>query len=221
MNDDIALEVERMLKEAWNKFFNDYYNKLTPKFIEQWEIKEKKEAEESHWICWNEYDLMFHIGRLFYKILSEKKEEKYSNIQIHFEKNVNVSNFSDYNFENRLGELKEKLKMKRGPKIDIIIAYENRLDPFLLCAEVKFFHGRPYEDPIEQIKRDIEKLKAIRSCNIAEKVVFMLLDDYYFYADKKTSNDIKNKLDEIKINDKGITILSGNTEAKLLKGNGV
>lgn len=214
MAEDIALEVQEILVEAWNKFFNEFYNKIAPELAKQ-TCSDKKEAEQSHWICWNEYDLMFHIGRLFYNILSEKKKEKYSNIQIHFEKNVNFSNFSDYNFKNRLEELKENLKMKRGPKIDIIIAYENSFDPFLLCAEVKFFHGRPYEDPIEQIKRDIEKLKAIRSCKIAEKTVFMLLDDYYFYTDKETSNDIKNKLHEIEITDKDITILSRNTEAKL------
>lgn len=214
MAEDIATEVQGVLEEAWNKYFDEYYNKLAPKYPKLWRLN-KKDAKESHWICWNEYDLMFHIGRLFYNILSDKKEEKFSNIQIHFEKNVNFSNFRGYKFEDRLGELKEKVKLKRGPKIDMIVAYEDSNDPFLLCAEVKYFHGRPYESPVQQINRDIEKLKAIRSSKIAEKAIFMLLDDYYFYTDKETSNDIMKKLHEIKIKDKEITILFRNTEAKL------
>ena len=105
MAEDIANEIQQTLKEAWEKFC-DYYNKKAPEYPKLWEFNEKK-AKESHWICWNEYDLMYHIGRLFYDILSEKKEKegKYSNIEIHFEKNVNRNNFKGYEFEDRLGKL--------------------------------------------------------------------------------------------------------------------
>ena len=67
--------------------------------------------------------------------------------------------------------------MSRGPKVDMIIAYEDNNDSFLLCAEIKYFHGRPYENPTDQIDRDIKKLRVIRDCKIAKKTVFMLLDD--------------------------------------------
>ncbi len=209
MSKEVASEIHEILVEAWNEFLEDY-NKYPKR-----NISSKKDAEESHWICWNEYDLMFHIGRLFYKILEEKKEEKYSNIQIHFEKNINISNFKEYEFEAQLKDLKDKLEMSRGPKVDMIIAYEDNNDSFLLCAEIKYFHGRPYENPTDQIDRDIKKLRVIRDCKIAKKTVFMLLDDYYYYTDKKRAIDIKNKLDEIERNQEEITILFSNTESKL------
>jgi hypothetical protein len=140
---------------------------------------------------------MFHIGRLFYDILSKKKEAKYSDIEIHFEKIINENNFEGYSFEKRLGELKIKLKMKRGPKVDMIFAKEDALaDSFLLCAEVKCFHGPAYffKNPIEMINDDIEKLKAIKDIGIAKEVV-------------------KHKLKEVE--EIGIPVLYGNSFAKI------
>jgi hypothetical protein len=74
---------------------------------------------------------MFHIGRFFHDILKEGKDGEFSNIEIHFEKNVNFTNFNDFEFEGRLDELNEKLKMKKGPKIDVIVCYEDKSSPFL------------------------------------------------------------------------------------------
>ena len=219
MAEDIAKQIEQMLVDAWNKFFDDYYNKKVPEYPKLWRLNEK-DAKESHWICWNEYDLMFYIGRLFYDILTKKKEEEFSNIEIHFEKNVNSINFKGYKFEGRLDELKNKLKMKRGPKVDMIVAYEDRNDSFLLCAEVKCFHSASehfQKTPIQKIDEDIEKLKAIRDCEIAKRVVFMLFDDYYWYTDEKIANDIKHKLNSIEKDEKGITVLSSSSKAKLEK----
>lgn len=221
----VAEEIERMLKKAWKKFC-DYYDKKVPEYPTSWGFN-KKEAKESHWICWNEYDLTFRIGRFFYDILRKKKEEKFSNIEIHFEKKVDSINFKGYEFENRLEELKERLISKGvikkgkskeggGPKVDMIVAYEDKNIPFLLCAEVKYFHGPcRYETPIQKIDVDIEKLKAIRDCRIAERIVFMLFDDYYWYTDEKTANAIQERLDEIQRD--GITVLSHRSEAKLEK----
>jgi hypothetical protein len=161
---------------------------------------------------------MFHIGRLFCDILNKKKENKYSNVEIHFEKNVNRNNFEGYEFEDRLDELKTKLKMKkRGPKIDLIITHESSKEPFLLCAEMKCFHSpseRYYKTPIEKIHEDIEKLKAIRDCKIAKSVVFMLFDDYYWYTNDETTNNIKHELERIE-KDENIIVLSFRSEAKL------
>ena len=161
---------------------------------------------------------MFHIGRLFYDILSKKKEAKYSDIEIHFEKIINENNFEGYSFEKSLGELKIKLKMKRGPKVDMIFAKEDALaDSFFLCAEVKCFHGPAYwaKNPIEMINDDIEKLKAIKDIGIAKEVVFIIFDDYYYLdKDKKTkSDDIKHKLKEVE--EIGIPVLYGNSFAKI------
>jgi hypothetical protein len=159
---------------------------------------------------------MFHIGKIFYNILSHKQDSSYSDIQIHFEKNINKSNFEGYTFENRLDELKEKLNMKKGPKVDMIVTDEKSPDSFLLCAEVKFYHGPTwYESPVQQISRDLEKLKALKEFKILQKVLFILLDDYYYSTDNKTSVDIMNKKNEIEKDEKDITVLYSDTRSKL------
>jgi len=90
----MVTQIEQMLVEAWGKFC-DYYDKKAPLYRDSWrpKFKEEKQAKDSHWICWNEYDLTFHIGRFFYDILKKKEGREFSDIEIHFEKNVNFTNF--------------------------------------------------------------------------------------------------------------------------------
>jgi hypothetical protein len=84
---------------------------------------------------------------------------------------------------------------------------------------VKYFHSaseRYQKKPIEKIRSDIDKLKAIRDCEIAKRVVFMLFDDYYWFANENTANDIKNELEKYKKDEK-IRVLSCNSKRKLEK----
>lgn len=221
----VAEEIENMLEEAWNKFC-DYYDTKAPRYRDSWRPElDRAGALESHWICWDENDLTFHIGRFFYDILKEKKESLFSNIEIHFEKKVDPNNFSGYEFENNLKALEERLinegiinKLKsgkvNGPKVDIIVTYDNRPYRFLLCAEAKCFRGGRYERPIEDINIDRNKLIAIRDLGIAKRIVFILFDDYYYCNDEDTSSAIEQRLDEIR-NEDGITVLFHTSEAKL------
>jgi len=218
----VAKEIEKMLVEAWGKFC-DYYDTKAPRYRDSWRPKLKeKQAKNSHWICWNEYDLMFHVGRFFYDILKGKKESLFSNIEMHFEKIINYTNFKDYEFKDQLENLKKELKKKKGqhgPKVDMIVAYEDKSSPFLLCAEAKHFHGPPnYHDnktPVQKIDADIAKLEAIRKLGIAKEVVFILFDDYYHYQEnKETANKIQKELDRIEKED-GIKVLRHTSKAKL------
>ena len=218
-------EIEKMLVEAWEKFC-DYYDTKAPRYRKSWlpKLKKEKDAKDSHWICWNEYDLTFHIGRFFYDILKKKEGREFSDIEIHFEKNVNFTNFKDYDFfkpkKDMLEKFNEELKkigLKRGPKVDMIVAYEDKSSPLLLCVEVKHFHyasERYNKKPDEKIDVDIKKLKVIRDCGIAKEVVFMLFDDYYWYTNKKTANKIKDKLARIEKED-GIKVLYYTSKAKM------
>jgi len=212
MASDIAIEIEQILEEAWNKFL-DYYNENAPKYRDLWEcnVKEldEKGAQKSHWICWNEYDLMFYVGRFFHDILKEKGEE-FKNIEIHFEKNVTPTNFEDYEFEDRLDK-------KKRPKVDMIVVREYKNDRFLLSAEAKYFHSaseRYGEDPIEKIKADIKKLETILKSKIAQSVVFMLFDDYYWWADKTKAGEIEAFLDKIEKDEK-IKVLRSTSKRKV------
>jgi len=210
----MVTQIEQMLVEAWNKFCVYYYTKA-PLYRDSWRPKfeEEKQAKDSHWICWDEHDLMFHIGRFFYDILKEKKESLFSNIEIHFEKKVNHINFSDdYVFANRLDELNERLG--RWPKVDMIVAKENSNASLLLCAEAKCF--RFPTDWRKAIKDDIKKLRVYRDLGIAKKVVFILFDDYYWYKQGgKAMKRIEDELEKIKKEENGITLLYYKSEAKM------
>ena len=209
----MVTQIEQMLVEAWEKFC-DYYDTKAPRYQESWRPPlDRTGALESHWICWDEHDLVFHIGRFFYDILKKKKESLFSNIEIHFEKKVDHVNFSDdYVFADPLDKLNARLD--RWPKVDMIVAYENRPYRLLLCAEAKCF--RFPTDWEQAINDDIEKLEAYRdgNCGIAKKVVFILFDDYYWCNDEETANAIRQRLDEIR-NKNGITVLFHTSEAKL------
>jgi hypothetical protein len=212
----MVTQIEQMLVEAWKKFC-DYYDTKAPQYRDICQLDEQQ-AREAHWICWDESDLMLHIGRFFYDILSGKKEKEFLNIEMHLDKNLNRANFKDkdYEFANRLDELKTKLGMKKGPKVDLIVARENSNASLLLCAEAKCFRGTKYEKPIPMINADITKLNAYRDpgMGIAKRVVFILFDDYYFCHDEKTANAIRQRLDQIR-NENGITVLYHTSEAKL------
>lgn len=150
----MVTQIERMLVEAWKKFC-DYYDTRAPRFQDSWRPPlDEQGATQSNWICWDENDLTFHIGRFFYDLLKDKKESLFSDIEIHFEKKIDNVNFAryGYRFENSLNELEQQLG--GWPKVDMIVAYENRPYRFLLCAEVKCFRGANYEHPIEDINRD-------------------------------------------------------------------
>jgi hypothetical protein len=211
----MVAQIEQMLKDAW-KNFCDYYDENAPQYRDSCGFEPNgQQAKDAHWICWDEYDLTFHIGRFFYEILSGKKEKEFSKIEVHFEKKVDRSNFSGkgYEFENQLENLKNQLGMKKGPKVDMIVAQEDSGASFLLCAEVKCFRGTRYENPIPMIYADIEKLRAYRDFGIAKEVIFILFDNYYYCHDEDTANEIKQKLDEIEKD--GIKVLFHTSEAKL------
>jgi len=222
----MVTQIEKMLVETWGKFC-DYYDTKAPRYQDSWRppIVDRAGALESHWICWDEHDLVFHIGRFFYDILKEKKESLFSNIEIHFEKPLVPNHFRDYVFgtEKCLDILRTRLIENRVlssgyPKVDLIVAQEDSNASFLLCAEVKCFRSPPnYHDnetPIDKINADIAKLNAYRDLGIAKKVVFILFDDYYWCNDVNTANVIQQRLDEIR-NENKITVLFHTSEAKL------
>ena len=215
MANDVAIEIEQMLEEAWNKF-KAYYDKKAPEYSEKWN-GQRGNPQEDHWICWDEHDLCFQVGTIFYNKLNKRKEENkdFSDIEMHFEKKLDTNNFGSYNtFKDKLDKLiLKEFGMKKGPKIDLIIAHESSDEPFLLCAEVKCFRTSVSYD---EVNKDIEKLRIIKREKIADEAVFMVFDDYYHCRsrNKEIPKKIKDKLEEVK-RDKEILVLDGDSKAKL------
>ncbi|PKP56422.1 MAG: hypothetical protein CVT89_06260 [Candidatus Altiarchaeales archaeon HGW-Altiarchaeales-2] len=226
MGKDNNSEIEKIIENAW-KMFCEYYDGKVSEYAKQ--LKNDKKRANSHWICWNESDLMLQFGRFFYKEL-DKIDSK---IEIHFDKNLNENNFkhsgytfdknlnennfkhSGYTFAKKLPELKNNLG--RYPKVDLIITPEDDYGPFLICGEAKYFHcseesisrgGRTAEESIE---KDFKTLSAIKKLGIAKNVVFIIFDDYYYYKEPEKSKNIENLLEKY---NKEIKILYHDSHAK-------
>jgi len=202
-------KIKKIIENAW-KMFCKYYDCKSFEYSES--LDSKEEAENSHWICWNESDLMVQFGRFFYKELDKIN----SNIEMHFDKNLNYSNFRGYKFDNKLAELKKNLG--RVPKVDLIITPEDSVDPFLICAEAKYFHcsvesiSRKTQTAEGVIKKDLKTLSKIKDLGIAKNVVFIIFDDYYYFKEPEKCKKNKNLLEQHK---KKITIIHHNSRAKV------
>lgn len=216
-------KIENMLEKAWKNFTEyfdsnasrysrEYYDKRLRELGEKKVKKVKKEVKKSHWICWDEFDLMVQLSRYFYsqrKIESVSNEE-FLNIEMHFDKNLTYPNFKGYSFENKLkGDLKKELNKyfpeRQFPKLDLIITREDNYGPFLLCAEAKYFHTSVREGTVEEaIEKDIITLSAIKKLGITENIAYIIFDDYYYINNKKDlkkltcdyskNHNIENKL---------------------------
>src|SRR3989344_5491422 len=199
----------KIIENAW-KIFCEYYDRKAFQYSKS--LDSKKEAENSHWICWNESDLMVQFGRFFYKELDKIN----SNIEMHLDKNVDLANFGDYDFADKLPELKKNLG--RVPKVDLIITPEDSLGPFLICGEAKYFHcsvediSRGKKTMEVDIEKVIKTLSEIKDLGIAENIVFIIFDDYYYLNEPEKYKKIKNLLEK---HNKKIKILYHNSRAKL------
>ena len=199
------INAEEFLRKAWREFCGDYDKKVR-EYSKSLGREDEEKAKTEHWILWNEYDLMLQLGRFFYGQLAKSP---YSKIEMHTNKKTDAANFKGFDFESELEKLKGQLGRKAQP--DLIIAQEDSLGPFLLCAEAKCFHysGR-YRPAKEAIKKDIETLVAIRDLGIAERVVFILFDDYYWIQNEDIESVAENACKE-----HNITLLKHNSKAKL------
>lgn len=204
------MNLEEIIEKAWKKF-TEYYDDKVANYSKS--LESSKTAKDAHWICWNESDLMLQLGRFFYRELDNETESK---VEMHFDKNISFSNFKGYRFESQLGALKEKLK--RIPKLDLIITEETSEDRFLLCGEAKYFHcsvegiSRNNENVEGAIRKDIDTLLELKG-GIAERVVLIIFDDYYWLKDKQKSADILNLLEKAK--SKGIKVLYHDSKSKV------
>lgn len=198
-------KIENMLKQAWDNFI-EYFDSNAIKYSREYfdkclrelgEKKAKREVKKSHWICWNESDLMVQFGRYFYcqrKIESASNKE-FLNIEMHFDKNLNYSNFKGYSFEDKLwpdhDDLKKELNKSPNlpersfPKLDLIITCEDNFEPFLLCAEAKCFHTSVRGGVDRAIEKDIITLSAIKKLGITGNIAYIVFDDYYYINGKK------------------------------------
>jgi hypothetical protein len=213
-------KIESILVDAWNEFKKNYDKKAPEylrKYLRQYSNslgnRKKVKAKDDHWICWNESDLMVLIGHFVYKQIEE--ESDLQDIELHFDKRISLTNFEDYDFKGNLPKLKEKLG--RFPKVDLIITQEDKLNPFLLCAEAKLFHyelktAGGQKDIVDAIEKDIKTLLTIKELDIAKKVVFILFDDYYYLHAQQELEKIGPLLSEFELDNN--TILRHNTQAK-------
>jgi len=201
-------KIEKMVENAWEMFCKHYDCKV-PKYSKSLDVEE---AKDSHWICWNESDLMLQFGKFFYKELDKIN----SSIEMHLDKNLAPYGFGDFDFADKLPELRKSLD--RYPKPDLIITSEDSVGPFLICGEAKYFHcsvegiNRGRETAEGVIEKDLKTLLKIKELDIAKKVVFIIFDDYYYLNEPEKCKKIKDLLGKY---NKKIKILYHDSRAKL------
>jgi hypothetical protein len=238
-------KIENMLEEAWENFkayfdsnairySHEYYEKRLRELREE-KVKEekakkdaKKEVKESHWICWNESDLMVQLGRYFYEQrgIESVSNKEFLNIEMHFDKNLNCANFKGYSFESKLwhahDDSKKELEVllndsRKYPTLDLIITCENNFGPFLLCAEAKCFHASVRKGTVEEaIEKDIITLAAIKKLGITENIAYIIFDDYYYNKNPKDIRQLICKYSKEHKIENELKILYHDSKSKLI-----
>ena len=231
-------KIESILEKSWDDFINyfdinaascarRYFDKHLRALTEK---KAKEELNELHWICWNESDLMVQVSKYFYNRLSKEQDlnKDFLNIEMHFDKNLNYSNFEDYSFDLILknGKLEEELnrfnkpddKHRKYPKLDLIITSEDDYGPFLLCAEAKCFHANVMYGNVEKaIEKDIKTLSAIEKLGITKKIAYIIFDDYFYnLPNKKDLKKIAEHYSKVHGVEEKLKILHHDSKSKLI-----
>jgi len=191
-----------LFKEAWEGFKN-YFDEKCKRYSAG---MGKEEAEEFHWICWSEFDLLTQLTRFYYKRL---EESGLNNIEVHINERLKPENFDDYVFYEDLEKVKKELN--KIPRIDLIIAFEDESDLFILCAEAKCLR---YSVAWNRIEEDMKKLRTLKKYNVCSSLAYILLDDYYFINRKDTGRGIKKELNDY-CRKYGITELYHTSKAKI------
>lgn len=222
-------KIESMLKESWEdfikyfdinaaKYSREYFHELISK---SWtEKKAKEEVNGSHWICWNESDLMMQLSRYFYfqREIKSVSNNELLDIEVHLDKKLNYSNFQGYLFDDKLeknGKLYKELG--RFPKLDLIITTEGGLGPFLLCAEAKHFHcSVMYGTVDEVIEKDIKTLAVIKKLGITDAIAYIILDDYYYIHGQKDLKELAYEYSKKHGTGDELRILYHNSKSKLI-----
>ena len=187
------VEVVKRLEKAWG-LLSDRIDSAHEEFLED---ADEEELADNHFVCWEEADVPFQLGRFFYH---GKNDGRY---EFHLEMNLKSRNFDGYKFsdDGNLDEAREKLR--KNARIDFLV--EDGTDDLLsVCGEAKYFRysiegiSRGTRTILDAIEDDFEKLKIFSKYDICRNTVYAVLDKYYHSFDKKSWANAKLKLEKMK-----------------------
>jgi hypothetical protein len=192
-------EVVKRLENAW-EMLSDRIDNAHKEFLKN---ADEEDLAESHFVCWEEADVPFQLGRFFY---ADKDDGKY---EFHLEMNLKSKNFEGYEFSDNGSLSKVQEKLGKNARIDFLIE-ETTSSTLSVCGEAKYFRysiegvSRGRITIIDAIKEDFEKLKTFSKYEICQDTVYAVLDKYYHRFDTKSWD--KAKLLFEKMEDSGITV---------------
>ncbi|MCL5989183.1 MAG: hypothetical protein M1166_02495 [Candidatus Thermoplasmatota archaeon] len=192
-------EVVKRLQNAW-EMLSDRIDRAHKEFLKD---ADEEDLAESHFICWEEADVPFQLGRFFY---SEKDDGKY---EFHLEMNLKSKNFEGYEFSDNGNLSKVQEKLGKNARIDFLVAGPTN-DIFPVCGEAKYFRypiegiSRGTRTITDAIEEDFEKLRTFLKYEVCQNTVYAVLDKYYHRFDAKSWD--KAKLLFEKMEDSGITV---------------
>ena len=193
-------EVVKRLENAW-ELLSDRIDQVHKEFLEH---ATKEELSDNYFVCWEEADIPFQLGRFFYQ---DKDDGKYG---FHLEMHLTSRNFDGYKFSDNGNLEKVKDKLGKNARIDFLVE-DGTVDLLSVCGEAKYFRysiegvARGGRTVLDSIEEDFEKLKAFTKYEICRYAVYTVLDKYYHRNEPKTWSKVKAKLD--KMSEAGITVL--------------
>lgn len=184
VSSDIKVNIMKKVLRDSVKEFIQWFNEEGREYFRQ--------READWYICWNEHDLGFHLGRMLRKGMSKKPEFRGYEIHQCFKLNPNYFDVSEKNkkiLENALSawrKFRESNKAK-APEVDLMVVNEIDPIPLLLAVELKHYHYDKRQwgvSPKEAFKKDLKKLKLLLRTKACELAAFVYLDDYYSWKSK-------------------------------------
>ena len=192
-------EVVKRLENAW-EMLSDRIDKAHREFLKD---ADEEDLADNHFICWEEADVPFQLGRFFY---AEKDDGDY---EFHLEMNLKSRNFDGYKFSDNGNLSKVRDKLGRNARIDFLVEGPSN-DIFSVCGEAKYFRysiegiSRGARTIIDAIQKDFEKLKIFSKYEVCQDTVYAVMDKYYHRFDTKSWDKAKSKFK--KMEDLGITV---------------
>ena len=121
-------EVVKRLENAW-EMLSDRIDKAHKEFLKD---ADEEDLADNHFICWEEADVPFQLGRFFYAV---KDGRDYG---FHLEMNLKSRNFDGYKFSDNGNLSKVRDKLRRNARIDFLVEGPSN-DIFSVCGEAKYF----------------------------------------------------------------------------------
>ena len=186
-------EVVKRLEKAWEMLSNRI-DEENEKFLED---ANDDELAGNYFVCWEESDVPFQLGRFFYLVNDDWK------YVFHVETKLKPSNFKSYRIGYNGNLESARRALGKITKVDFLIE-DRSTDIFVAIGEAKYFRykvegiSRGTRTVLGEVGDGYNRLTTFEKEEICKYTVFVVLDKYYHRYEPTTWNRVLAKLDKMK-----------------------